>query len=154
MEKVIYLLASSGPIPLTSASVSGEAFRMRLRLPEMFEQAFFAVTADPGDLVELGGECRFLPQFSVKGHPEAMGFVPDPHQKKQDRIVGRQQDRVFPAGFEELFAFVLFFLGDAKPVELLGNPELAGDPHGHAELALAAIDDEQVGQGVFGDGLG
>jgi hypothetical protein len=98
--------------------------------------------AHAGEVVEGAPDRRPAPQVAVVGDREAVRLVADPLHEVERRRRRRQDDRIGPAGHEELLA-LLGQPGDRDLVEA----QLAQDGEIGRQLALAAVDEDQVGQG-------
>src|SRR4051794_4421834 len=108
---------------------------------EVVEQGALPRRPDAGQVVEQGGGHRTVAARAVVGDGEAVRLVAHPLEELQRGRVVTQDDRLAPAGDEDL----LDALGerddrDAARAEALERPQ-AG-----AQLARPAVDDDQVRQ--------
>ena len=95
----------------------------------------------PGDVVELRAQVARRPGLAVEGDREAVRLVADALQQAQRRALGRAGDGVDRVAGEDQ----LLLLGQADGDEPL-EAERAQRLVGRRELALAAVDDDQIGQ--------
>ena len=83
---------------------------------------------------------RFDRALAVERVGEAVGLVADTLQHEQRLAPPRDLDGSDAAGQEDL----LEPLGEAGDRDLVGQPERLDHPLGDAELALAAVDEQQL----------
>ena len=111
---------------------------------EFFQQALFLGGRDAGAFVEQAlAHAAAVEQFVV-AVGEAVGLVADALEQLERAAVVRQADRLASAGNEDF----LMLLGEADDRQVV-QAERAQFLHSHAELALAAIDDDEIRQDDF-----
>ena len=128
-------------MPGTAAICSTGASRIRLVEPNTRRRACLRLGPTPGRSSKTDRTGSLGPQVAVIGDREAMGLVAQALDQVQRGRRRRQQDRVGATGQEQLLAF----LGQAGQRDIV-EAELGEDLGRGADLALAAVDDHQVGQ--------
>src|SRR6516165_3139436 len=108
---------------------------------ELLDQARLAVGAQAGDVVENALGHSLAPALPVERDGEAVRLVAHPLQEVQRVGAAPQADRVGRPSAVDL----LELLGQRRQLDLALEPELAQNTLGHAELALAAVDEQEVG---------
>src|SRR5689334_23103725 len=108
---------------------------------ERGQQRLAPPRADARNVIELRSQIAQRPRAAVEGDREAMRFVADPLHEQPRRIVGRERDRVLAVAREQQ----LFLLGDADGDEV-GEAELLERAVGRGQLALAAVNQDQIGK--------
>lgn len=109
---------------------------------EAVEEAFAAAGADAGDAIEDGGGAGFSAALAVAGIGEAVGFIAGALDEEEAFGTGGEEDRSGLAGDKNFF----FSFGEAGDGDLGVEAEFLEDVEGDAELAFAAIDEEEVGE--------
>ena len=107
----------------------------------MGQEILLAFFANAWNIVEDGGELAFAAQGTVVGDGETVGFVAHALDEVEGVGLAGQDDGGVFVFFEEEF----FLLGEAEG----GDGGVALFAHGAAgvaELAFAAVDDDEVGQ--------
>ncbi len=107
----------------------------------LLEQAGATGRAETGHVVEHRLGHRLAPQLAVVRDGEAVGFVAHLLQQVERLGVARDAHRIGLPGHVHLFE-PLGEAGDA----MSSRPELLEHAHRDAELALAAVDEHQVGR--------
>ena len=124
----------------SACSSSSDALRTPATPPSSLTSRFWRDLPEPGDVVEHARRHPLAPQLAVEGVGEAVGLVADPLQQEQRLGLAGDVDRVGPAGHVDL----LEPLGQRRDRDLLVEAEVAHDPLGHGQLALAAVDQQQL----------
>ncbi len=133
--------ASAGRCRARRRSARPARSRTRLIEPKTRSSARLRVGPTPGRSSNADRTLRLGPHLAVVGDREAMRLVAQSLDEVERRRRGRQHDRLGPAGQEELLAL----LGQAGQRQVV-QPELVEDLPGGADLARAAVDDDEVGQ--------
>ena len=127
-------------MPGTAAICSTGASRTRLIDPNTFISSRLRFGPDAGQVVEGGPDASLGAQVAVVGDGEAMRLVAESLDEVEGRRGRRQEDRFGRAWQEQLLAF----LGEPGQRQVV-EAELVEDRLGGAHLALAAVDDDEVG---------
>ena len=109
--------------------------------PEVAEQRPPPRGSQPTDDVEPRAQRLATAAGAVSGDGEAVRLVTHPLHQEEGRAVGGEEHRVGSAGEEEL----LVALGEAGDGDV-AEPHLHQHRVGGAELALAAVDEDEVGK--------
>ncbi len=114
----------------------------------MQQQRALAAGADAGDLVERVLDHLLLAPRAVRADGEAVRLVAQPLDEIEHRIAHRQRERV-PALDEEALAagVAVLALGDADRHDAVLDAEIGEDLAHRRHLALAAVDQDDVGPG-------
>ncbi len=107
----------------------------------LLEQAGSTGGPETGHVVEHRLGHRLAPQLAVVGDGEAVGFVAHLLQQVEGFGVARDAHRIGLSRHVHLFEP----LGEAGDRDVL-EPQLLEHAHRHAQLALAAVDQHQVGR--------
>ncbi len=121
---------------------SSDAARKARRLPELPQEAGAAGGAEAGHPLEGAAGHAPAPQVTVVGDGEAVRLVAHPLQQEQGVGPPRDGHRVGSPRHEHL----LEGLGQGGHGDLLGQPQALEDPHPHAELALAPVEEQELGR--------
>ena len=103
---------------------------------QLLDQAGLAGRPETGDVVEDAARHPLAPPLAVERDGEAVRLVAHPLQEVERVRAAAQAHRVRRARPVDL----LELLGQRRQLDLVLEPELAHHPLGHAELALAAVD--------------
>ena len=117
------------------------ASRIRRAEPKTRSRARLRAGPTPGSVVEHRADLGLRAQLAVVGDGEAVRLVAQALHEVEGLRVGRQHDRLGASGQEHLLAL----LGQADERQVV-QAELIEHLAGGADLALAAVDDDQVGQ--------
>src|SRR5947209_12999050 len=117
----------------------------RLQRAEVTQQRALARRTDPGDFLQAGFADVLLALLPVRADREAMRLIAHPLDEVQNRIARAQPERLAARHEEGLPAGIaLGPLGDADQGNL-GNAERGARLACRSELALAAVDQEEIG---------
>ena len=120
-----------------------EAGLLHRRHPaELLQQALPASRPQPGHVVEDALRHPLGPQLAVVGDGEAVGLVPDALQEVEGLGLPGDANGVGLTREVDL----LEALGQGGHRDLVGQAEVLDDLDRHVELALAAVDEQQVGR--------
>src|SRR5579864_5683375 len=136
-------LSQRGRKPGHGGQLDGRGRADARKAPELLEQAAAARGADTGDVQQLRGDGPLRPTLAVVGEAEPVRLVPGALKQPERRAPPREPEAVSTSWHEHL----LLPLGqthDGNPIE----PERAGRLHRRVELALPAVDHQEVGQRV------
>ena len=112
----------------------------RVDAAQLLDEPLAAGLAEPGDAVERARRHPLAAPLAVERVGEPVGLVADALQHEQRLAPPGDLDRLRAAGHVHL----LEALGQRGDRDLVVQPELAHDPLGDTELALAAVDEEQL----------
>ena len=133
--------ASFVEMPSTVANSATLASRIALTEPNLRIRAFLRLGPTPGTSSRLDWKVA-LRRWPMEGDGEAVRLVADALDEEERLRIARQEDRVWAAGQEQLLV-LLGQAGDRRPV----MPTSSSAAEGGVELALAAVDDDEIGQG-------
>src|SRR6476620_6179658 len=106
---------------------------------ERGQQGLAPPGADPADFVQLRSQIARLALLPMERHREAVRLIPDALDQEERGALGCQSNRILAIAREEQ----LLLLGDPDPDER-SEPELLESLVGRRELALAAIDQQEI----------
>jgi hypothetical protein len=114
----------------------------------MVQQRLLAASPYPGDLVERRVPQRLGPLGTVRANRKAVRLVPQALQEIEHRVA-RVEREWCTARDEEALApsIALWSLGDSGDRDV-GDTEFFEDALRHVELALAAVDHNEIGPGA------
>src|SRR5205807_2651126 len=103
----------------------------------------------PADVLDAGAHATFGSDFVARFVGEAVGFVAGAREEEHRRGVLAELDRVLLTGevdaVDDGAALVVLLLGERDDRELM-KTEVARRGYRDGELALAAVDDEEIGE--------
>ena len=120
---------------------SSDACFTALTPPSSLTSRFLRVSPEAGDVVEHARGHALVAQLAVVGDGEAVGLVADALEQVERLGLARDADRV---GLARARRPPRTAWPARPPGSPRRRPELLEHPHGHAELALAAVDEEQL----------
>jgi hypothetical protein len=107
---------------------------------ELLAEPLLRVGPEAGDVVEDARRHALVPQLAVVADGEAVGLVPDALQQVQGLGLPWDPHRLGAAGDVDL----LEPLGERGDGDLVVQAELLEDLDGHPELALPAVDEQEL----------